>query len=207
MAITVLTSNETGANSLIDINANFADLDTTKADLASPTFTGTPTLPTGTIATTQSASDNSTKIATTAYVDTAAPSLTDRVLSATVSMTTAQIKGAYATPVEIVAAPGAGKAVIVDQAVFSFTYIAPQYTGGGDFRLQYQTSTDNILGVVGDGGGWLGTSDILAQINPASATRVTVIANKAIQFTNATGAFATGNGTVKVFIKYRIITL
>jgi len=39
---------------------------------ASPTFTGTPTLPTGTIATTQSASDNSTKIATTAYSDAAA---------------------------------------------------------------------------------------------------------------------------------------
>lgn len=69
MAIAVLTSNETGANSLIDINANFADLDTTKADLASPTFTGTPTLPTGTIATTQSPGDSSTKVATTAYVD------------------------------------------------------------------------------------------------------------------------------------------
>jgi len=40
-----------------------------KAALASPTFTGTPTLPTGTIAVTQSANDNSTKLATTAYVD------------------------------------------------------------------------------------------------------------------------------------------
>lgn len=45
MAIAVLTSNETGADSLTDINANFADLDTTKADLASPTFTGTVVLP------------------------------------------------------------------------------------------------------------------------------------------------------------------
>ena len=35
---------------------------------ASPTFTGTPTLPTGTIATTQAATDNSTAIATTAHV-------------------------------------------------------------------------------------------------------------------------------------------
>lgn len=42
-----------------------------KANLASPTFTGTPTLPTGTIATTQSASDNTTKVATTAFVTTA----------------------------------------------------------------------------------------------------------------------------------------
>ena len=40
----------------------------TKADLSGPTFTGTPTLPTGTIATTQSSSDSSTKLATTAFV-------------------------------------------------------------------------------------------------------------------------------------------
>lgn len=39
--------------------------------LAGPTFTGTPTLPSGTIATTQTASNNTTAIATTAYVDTA----------------------------------------------------------------------------------------------------------------------------------------
>lgn len=43
----------------------------TYAPLASPTFTGTPTLPTGTIATTQAAANNSTAIATTAYVDAA----------------------------------------------------------------------------------------------------------------------------------------
>ena len=41
------------------------------APLASPTFTGTPTLPTGTIATTQTAANNTTAVATTAYVDTA----------------------------------------------------------------------------------------------------------------------------------------
>ena len=70
MAIITLNSTDTGAVSRTTLNDNFTDLDTTKADLDSPTFTGTPTLPTGTIATTQSASDNSTKVATTAYVDT-----------------------------------------------------------------------------------------------------------------------------------------
>ena len=39
--------------------------------LASPAFTGTPSLPTGTTGVTQAASNNSTKLATTAYVDTA----------------------------------------------------------------------------------------------------------------------------------------
>ena len=50
---------------------NIATAVATKADLDSPTFTGTPTLPTGTIATTQSAGNNSTALATTAFVTTA----------------------------------------------------------------------------------------------------------------------------------------
>ena len=54
-----------------EINTEFNNISVaiaTKADLASPTFTGTPTLPTGTIAVTQSSSDDSTKLATTAFV-------------------------------------------------------------------------------------------------------------------------------------------
>ena len=47
---------------------NIATAIATKADLVSPTFTGTPTLPTGTIGVTQSTSDDSTKLATTAFV-------------------------------------------------------------------------------------------------------------------------------------------
>ena len=42
---------------------------TAYAPLASPTFTGTPSLPTGTTGVTQTVSDNSTKLATTAYAD------------------------------------------------------------------------------------------------------------------------------------------
>lgn len=47
---------------------NIATAVATKADLASPTFTGTPSLPTGTTGVTQSTSDDSTKLATTAFV-------------------------------------------------------------------------------------------------------------------------------------------
>jgi hypothetical protein len=50
---------------------NIATAVATKADLASPTFTGTPTLPTGTIAVTQSNGSNTTTIATTAFVQAA----------------------------------------------------------------------------------------------------------------------------------------
>jgi len=45
--------------------------DTTRAALASPTFTGSPSLPTGTIGITQTAADSTTALATTAFVTTA----------------------------------------------------------------------------------------------------------------------------------------
>jgi len=50
---------------------NIATAISTKADLSSPTFTGTPTLPTGTVATTQSYGNSSTALATTAFVQAA----------------------------------------------------------------------------------------------------------------------------------------
>jgi len=50
---------------------NIAVAIATKADLASPTFTGSPVLPTGTTGVTQTAGTNSTTLATTAFVKTA----------------------------------------------------------------------------------------------------------------------------------------
>ena len=57
-----------------EIDTEFNNIQTaiaTKADLNGPTFTGTPTLPTGTIATTQSSGNNTTAVATTAFVQAA----------------------------------------------------------------------------------------------------------------------------------------
>jgi hypothetical protein len=57
-----------------EINTEFVNISVaiaTKADLASPTFTGTPSLPTGTIGVTQSSLNSSTALATTAFVQAA----------------------------------------------------------------------------------------------------------------------------------------
>lgn len=61
-----------------EINTEFANIAiavATKADLASPAFTGTPSLPTGTTGVTQSSTDSSTKLATTAFVQAVKASL------------------------------------------------------------------------------------------------------------------------------------
>jgi hypothetical protein len=57
-----------------EINTEFNNIAVavaTKADLASPTFTGNPVLPTGTTGVTQGAGNNSTALSTTAYTDAA----------------------------------------------------------------------------------------------------------------------------------------
>jgi hypothetical protein len=57
-----------------EINTEFVNIAVavaTKADLISPTFTGSPVLPTGTTGVTQSAGNNTTALATTAYTDAA----------------------------------------------------------------------------------------------------------------------------------------
>jgi len=61
-----------------EINTEFANIAiavATKADLASPTFTGTPALPTGTTGVTQSFGNNTTALATTAFVQAAMAAL------------------------------------------------------------------------------------------------------------------------------------
>lgn len=62
-----ITAADTILTGFNKINGN----DLLKAPLASPTFTGTPTLPTGTIAVTQTAGNSTTAVATTAFVTTA----------------------------------------------------------------------------------------------------------------------------------------
>jgi hypothetical protein len=60
-----------------EINTEFNNIAVavaTKADLNSPTFTGTPALPTGAIGVTQSFGNNGTALATTAFVQAALPS-------------------------------------------------------------------------------------------------------------------------------------
>ena len=71
---TLVTGNAAKIVKGTELDDEFESIDNaveTKANLASPIFTGTPSLPTGTVGVTQSQSDNSTKLATTAYVDTA----------------------------------------------------------------------------------------------------------------------------------------
>lgn len=84
-----------------EINTEFNNIAVavaTKADLVSPTFTGTPALPTGTTAVTQSAGNSTTAVATTAFVG-AAITAFDTALT----VSTAQIEDVAVTTAKIAA--------------------------------------------------------------------------------------------------------
>jgi len=115
---------------------NIATAIATKADLVSPTFTGSPVLPTGTTGVTQSAGNNSTALATTAYADaaitaerTATATLTNKTLTSP-SLSSPTLTG---TPVAPTAAVNTNTTQVATTAyvVAQIADDAPTKTGTG----------------------------------------------------------------------------
>ena len=121
----------------------------------------------------------------------------------TVNLSAANITGMFTTPITVIAGV-AGQVVVIEEAVWSFTYGGTQFTGGGTTKLAEETSGTTLM-----------TGPAAATINAAAnfvqtrlpSDAVTRTSGKGVQVSNNTGAFATGNGTLKLFIAYRMVTL
>lgn len=125
------------------------------------------------------------------------------------SLTAAQLQAMFGAPVPIVAAPGAGKAIIVREIAFEMIASATAYTGGGAVSLVYHgTSTAVHAGSVPASVVTAGAGTTVTELGIAvGANGTTVPANTGVDITNASAAFATGTGTAKVHIWFNIITL
>lgn len=125
----------------------------------------------------------------------------------TVALTAANIIAMGTTPVSLIAAPGAGKIIIVDHILFKMVRTATAFTGGGALEFRYtdasgvKITADIAAAVVTTGGA--GTEyNAVAGV----AASITPVANAAIVITNATAAFAAGTGTATVTLQYRTVT-
>lgn len=125
-----------------------------------------------------------------------------------IPLTAAQINGAYAAPVVLVPAPGAGKAVAIEKVEFTIVRSSTAFANGGAAIIQYDSTThgggtqacDSTLAstvITGAAGTSISTRNG-AVISDSTAT----IVNKGIYFSNATGAFDTGTGTATVDVWY-----
>ena len=128
----------------------------------------------------------------------------------TTNLSAANIIAMGAAPISVIAAPGAGKAVIVEGVLFEITTTSTQFTGGAAVHFYYHGgTTDAVTSSIPAATvtAVAGTSNTL--LGPAVATNGTVVpANTGVDITTVgSAAFAAGTGTAKVFVKYRVITL
>lgn len=126
-----------------------------------------------------------------------------------VTVTSAQLLALRATPVTIVAAPGAGKMIVLLNALFIADNGTAYVVGTNDMALRYASTTGDIVGQTVDTAGLLdSTSDIATQAGPIATDNKVPKAdceNQPLVLHN-TGAseFTTGTGVLRVKCWYSI---
>jgi len=131
------------------------------------------------------------------------------IRTAVVALSAAQLMAMFAAPVSVLPAPGSGYAIVDISADLEMLASATAFTSGGAVSLVYHGgAVSPVAGTVPAAVVTAGAGTTLTQLGPAVGSNgITVPANTGIDITNATGAFATGTGTAKLFLKYRIIQL
>jgi hypothetical protein len=199
----VVISNTT-ATELSYLSGVPAPINTTYAPIASPTFTGAPAAPTPTIG------DNSTNIATTAFVQSALLGVGGSgggALSKKVTISSAQLLTLNTAPVLVIDAPGAGNYIDILSVSYKYNYIAPAYNPNG-----------GVLALITNGLGgrqitWPSstllaqTNDVFQHINNYEASNNDALAiNQAVYFEAKTANPTGGNGTIELDIYYRVVS-
>jgi len=119
--------------------------DTTRAPLASPTFTGTPSLPTGTIATTQSPGNNTTALATTAFVTAAVPAIASILESRQLTSTTKAM-----SPNDVLWAMMTQDYIDINRSGFTYTTAGvPQFNDVGSVTQRARLNATVASSVIG----------------------------------------------------------
>lgn len=126
-----------------------------------------------------------------------------------ISITSAQIKTLAASPVELVAAPGSGKIVVIQQATFSYDHLGTTYGGGGgQVIITYNGSGVLANKLINDTAAiFFESADAIYQRTAVDTAIAIQGVNTNVTLKNNGAEYDTGNGTLKIYLKYSIMTL
>jgi hypothetical protein len=132
---------------------------------------------------------------------------------ATVTLTSAQLKALRATPVQLVAAPGAGKVIQAISSFWQYSAGATPYTVPDGSLVIYNATAGLVLGerFTENAAGFLdqaASQVLLLNADNTQAQPATSFANKALLIANnGSGEWTAGDGTVIVTVYYAVVTL
>lgn len=127
--------------------------------------------------------------------------------------TNAEIKALSTAPIQLIAAPGAGKAIVIDHVISMLDYATAAFATNTDLEIRYDNSA------AGDAGGAEATMDSLDAILALTADAVyrtpglgaaadtALVINKGITAKVATGNPTTWGGTLKLKVVYSIVSI
>jgi hypothetical protein len=128
------------------------------------------------------------------------------ILEASVTIASADVLQLNSTPIEIVAAPGAGYAIEVVSASVKIDFNSAAYATNTAIQLIVNGATTAQYG-----GGILNatvaTTKKLPEISTSSSTTTQLITNAALQVSTLIGNPTAGDSDITVYITYRIIML
>lgn len=123
-----------------------------------------------------------------------------------VSLTSAQILSSNTTPIELIAAPGAGKAILIVNGLFKGNFVTTPYAtntngvvrvGANPLFYQYMACLTNF------------TENIMSALFAADNTYIALASaeNTPVTFITETGDPTAGDGTIDLHLTYQVITL
>jgi len=135
----------------------------------------------------------------------------DGVAEATVTVTTGQLLALNAVPKELVAAPGAGKLLVLEGAQrLWLDFNSAAYDGiaaGEDLAIKYENAAGPIAAQVEATGFLDGGADEHRVVYPLADAAKEFLANKALVLHMLVGEIATGDSPLKVRVRYRSVDL
>ena len=129
-------------------------------------------------------------------------------LEGKVEVSSAEIKTSNTSPKELISAPGTDKFIEIISCVVRTFYIAPLYSGADNLRINYGTSGAVDLNTfVPDMN--TGAFDKMTTLDCSlSATFAPIsLINQGVYLFSNTSDPTTGNGTLEVYITYRLIDM